>query len=473
MIKSIRFKLWLTFLATLVLSTTAMLLFTHTSVRQGFLTYVTERAMNRLQYLENSITEIYTREQSLEPLRNDKRLWRRLKYHTFREFIEQQTREAISQNQPPPHPSEKAQERAFIDQLILTDPDKKLIVGSRFNQADYSWRALYYEEELIGYIGYIKPKDFMRSVDRLFVNQQLKAFALWSIAIVFASFIVAMLVSSWLVKPLTSLSKGAKQIISGDFSIRIKQSSNDEIGLLCHNFNELAKTLSANESARKQWVADISHEMRTPLAVLKAQIEAMQDGIRKPTQENLGLLNGKIDTLNNLINDLHELSLSDLGAMTYSKEPLSIRTLIDSIKPDYEQKLSKEGLKLRVNNRINEKMKLFGDSKRLTQLFTNLLQNCNRYTDAPGDIEINAYSTSTHVIITIDDSPPSVPEEALERIFDRLYRLDESRNRATGGSGLGLSICKSIVEAHDGTIAATQSSLGGLQVRISLPSNNC
>lgn len=472
MIKSIRFKLWLTFLATLVLSTTAMLLLTHTSVRQGFLGYVTEQAINRLQHLEDSITEIYTREQSLEPLRNDTRLWRRLKYHTFREFIEQQTRQALSQNQPPPHPSEKAQERAFIDQLILTDTNKKLIVGSRFEKAEYSWLALYYEESLIGYIGYIKPKDFMRSVDRLFVNQQLKAFALWSVAILFGSFIVAMLVSRWLVKPLGELSKGAKKIISGDFSVRLQPKSRDELGLLCQNFNELAKTLAANESARKQWVADISHEMRTPLAVLKAQIEAMQDGIRKATPENLNLLNTKIDTLNNLINDLYELSLSDLGAMTYSKEPLTMHALIANIPLDYEQKLSSESLKLRVNNRINDKLQLFGDSKRLIQLFTNLLENSARYTDAPGEIELNAYSTGTHVIMTLDDSAPSVPEESLDKIFDRLYRLDESRNRATGGSGLGLSICKSIVEAHGGTIAATRSPLGGLQVRIALPVNN-
>lgn len=469
MIKSIRFKLWLTFLATLVLSTTAMLLFTHASVKQGFLNYVTQQAINRLQYLEFAVNEIYTRELSLDILREDKRLWRRLKYHTFREFIQQQTREALSRNQPPPHPSVKAQERAFIDQIILTDPDKKLIVGNYFRNAEYSWRALYYEENLIGYLGYIKPKDFMRSVDRLFVYQQLKAFALLSAAIVIGSFLVALLVSNWLLKPLSELSRGAKKITAGDFSIRINRQSSDELGLLCQNFNELAKTLAANEDARKQWVADISHEMRTPLAVLKAQIEAMQDGVRQATPQNLELLKNKIDALSALINDLYELSLSDLGAMTYKKVALPLAELVDSVTADFDQNMQTADLEISVDNRLDDKCQILGDSNRLNQLLGNLLKNCLRYTDKPGKVQIQAWADRNSAHITIEDSAPGVPEQELEKIFERLYRLDESRTRATGGAGLGLSICKNIVHAHHGDISASQSDLGGLRINVTLP----
>jgi len=469
MIKSIKFKLWLTFLVTLVLSTTAMLLFTHASVKQGFLNYVTQQAIDRLQYLENAINEIYIQELSLEPLRDDKRLWRRLKYHTFREYVEQQTRVALSNNEPPLHPSIKAQERAFIDRLILTDTDKKLIVGNRFENADYSWQALYYEESLIGYIGYIKPKDFMRSVDKLFINQQLKAFALLSVAIFLGSFIVALMVSRWLIQPLSELSRGAKKISAGDFSVRIQRKNSDELGILCENFNELARTLSANEIARKQWVADISHEMRTPLAVLKAQIEAMQDGIRPTTRENLDLLNNKIDSLSRLINDLYELSLSDLGAMTYSKGPIDIYKLIADIEPDYAQSMAAKGLTLKVENQLNEKQKFFGDSKRLSQLLSNIVENSIRYTHAPGSVHLKVTGHRSQIVIALNDSAPGVPENKLDKIFDRLFRMEESRNRATGGAGLGLSICKSIVEAHNGKITPALSSLGGLKITITLP----
>ncbi len=466
MIKSIKFKLWLTFLLTLVLSTTAMLLFTHASVKQGFLNYVSQQAINRLQYLETAINDIYAQESSLSSLKDDQRLWRRLKYQTFREFIEQQSREALSKNEPPLHPSVKAQERAFIDQLILVDAQKQVIVGEKVENAEYSWRELYLEEQLIGYIGYIKPKDFMRSVDRLFVNQQLKAFALLSVGIFIGSLLIALLVSSWLVKPLSQLSKAAEKISSGDYTVRLHRAASDELGALCNNFNELARTLSANESARKQWVADISHEMRTPLSVLQGQIEAMQDGIRPTSEENLALLKTKIDSLSRLINDLYELSLSDLGALSYSKENLSLSEVIDDIAPDYEQKLCSDGLELIVENALDEKAFIFADPKRISQLFTNLLENSVRYTDAPGKVRLRASNNKSHIDITLEDSAPSVPKEQLDAIFDRLFRLESSRNRATGGAGLGLSICKNIVVAHNGNISARQSELGGLEISL-------
>ncbi|WP_246439122.1 ATP-binding protein [Teredinibacter franksiae] len=469
MIKSIKFKLWLTFLVTLLLSITAMLLFTHASVRQGFLNYATGQAIDRLQYLESAISQIYARELSLAPLENDKRLWRRLKYQTFREFIEQQQRKAVSRNEPPIHPSVKAQERAFIDRLILTDESKTLIVGDQFANAEYSWRALYFESNIIGYIGYIKPTDFMRSVDRLFVSQQLKAFALLSMAIFLASFFVSLIVSRWLIKPLGALSRGARKITSGDYSIRLQHQSPDELGQLCQNFNELARTLEANESARKQWVADISHEMRTPLAVIKAQIEAMLDGIRPTSEDNLNLLNSKINALSSIINDLYELSLTDLGALSYNKEQLDIRQFIDNIALDFEQKLSTDGLQLTVINQLPEKLRVLADSKRLQQLINNLLENSARYTDAPGKIRLSASVESSTVKIVLEDSAPSVPQSQLNKIFERLFRLDKSRNRELGGAGLGLSICKNIVEAHQGTILAHQSNLGGLTIIVTLP----
>ncbi|WP_075187673.1 ATP-binding protein [Teredinibacter haidensis] len=469
MIKSIKFKLWLTFLATLLLSTTAMLLFTHASVKQGFLDYVTQQAIDRLQFLESAITEIYASEHSLEPLKNDKRLWRRLRYQTFREFIEQQQREAESNKQPPLHPSVKAHERAFIDQLILTDTEKALVVGNQFAQAEYSWRALYFEGALIGYIGYIKPKDFVRSVDRLFISQQLKAFALLSIAIFAGSFIIALFVSRWLIQPLSDLSLGARKIIGGDYSVRLERSNSDELGQLCQNFNELARTLSANEGARKQWVADISHEMRTPISVIQAQIEAMEDGIRPTTAENLNLLKNKIESLNHLINDLYELSLSDLGAMSYRKKTISASALIAEIGAHYEQKLENKNLRLRVENSLSDKTRIFGDRKRLQQLFDNLLENSQRYTDAPGHIAIRAKREHSNIVISIEDSAPSVDDGELEKIFDRLYRVDKSRNRALGGAGLGLSICRNIAEAHNGTIEAQKSDLGGLKINLVFP----
>jgi Signal transduction histidine kinase len=209
--------------------------------------------------------------------------------------------------------------------------------------------------------------------------------------------------------------------------------------------------------------------MRTPLAVIKAQIEAMLDGIRPTSEDNLNLLNSKINALSSIINDLYELSLTDLGALSYNKEQLDIRQFIDNIALDFEQKLSTDGLQLTVINQLPEKLRVLADSKRLQQLINNLLENSARYTDAPGKIRLSASVESSTVKIVLEDSAPSVPQSQLNKIFERLFRLDKSRNRELGGAGLGLSICKNIVEAHQGTILAHQSNLGGLTIIVTLP----
>ncbi len=471
MLKSIKFKLWLTFLITLVLSMISMLLLTHASVKKGFLDYVTEQAIEQLETLETTIVEIYSKQGSFQPLENNIPLWRELKYHTFRKYVAQQ-REARTSHQRPTPPEIKAHQKAFIDQLILTDERKTLIVGMSVKSRDYSWLPLEVEEEIIGYIGYVKPTDFLRSVDRLFVQQQLRAFVVINIGLIFVSFLIALIVSRWLTKPLSLLSQSAKKLASGDFKVRIENTSRDELGELCENFNELAHTLMANEHARKQWVADISHEMRTPLSVVKAQIEAMQDGIRETSDKNLGVLKDKIDSLNFLINDLYELSLSDLGALSYDKETMDAKPLFAQIADDFQERMASAGHTFSVFSSLTAKDKLFVDRERIVQLFYNLLENSIRYTDKPGSISLSVTRNNHSVLAYIDDSAPGVPQNNLNDIFDRLYRIEGSRNRETGGAGLGLSICKNIVDAHQGNIHAQVSELGGLKVCVTLPTGN-
>ncbi|MBX2857463.1 MAG: HAMP domain-containing protein [Cellvibrionaceae bacterium] len=468
MIKSIKFKIWFTFVATLVVSLAAMVALTYISLQRSFLEYTSQQAVDRLQFLEAAVIEIYERDGSLATLNKNNRLWKRLTYLTFREYLYQREQRALSKNQALP-PGNQVAERKFIEQLILTDTNKDLIVGLPSRNREYSWRRLTADDNTLALIGYVRPNDFIRPVDRLFLNKQQQAFAILGTVIFFASFGIALMVSRWLTQPLDELSKGAKTLMRGDFSVRITRDKTDELGQLCNNFNELAKTLSANENARKQWVADISHEMRTPLSVIKAQIEAMQDGIRPATPKNLGLLKSKIDSLNSLINDLYELSLSDLGALTYTKESVDISALIDEIAADYKLRADTMNIVLNLNNTLGAKNVLLCDTNRIRQLLRNLLENSMRYTDAPGVIQIKTYQHKASICIDVQDSSPGVPAAELAKIFERLYRVEASRNRATGGAGLGLSICKNIVEAHRGAINAEASPLGGLAISIKLP----
>lgn len=462
MLKSIKYKIWLTFLITLALCMSAMLMLTQLSMRAGFLEYVTSQTVNKLEYIADDLIELYERDGSFSSLFNNYDYWNTLRQKAYKNIDLHEQPEINS----PPH----LHQYNFVSKLALTDENKALIVGNPDPEATYLYHAVLDKSgELIAHIAYVKPADFVQSIDYHFLHQQLRSLATISIGVALVSLLVVLVLSRWLISPLTGLSRSAKKLAAGEYDVRIEHKSDDELGELCRNFNELANTLSANEGARKQWVADISHEMRTPLAVVKAQIEAMQDGIRATNQENLNILKDKIDSLNLLINDLYELSLSDLGALSYNKEKLRFSELIEHIEDDFVLRARKKNITLKVNNRLPDSACIFGDANRLMQLLINLVENAIHYTDAPGEIHVDAKLYQGKIIVVVQDSKPGVSEDKLERIFERLYRVESSRNRNTGGSGLGLSICKNIVEAHEGSINATASPLGGLLVNVEFP----
>ncbi len=234
-------------------------------------------------------------------------------------------------------------------------------------------------------------------------------------------------------------------------------------------FNILAKTLEKNSESQKQWIADISHELRTPLAVLKSEIEAIQDGIRSFDNETLKSLSNEVERLNSLVDDLYELALSDIGAMKYQMVDLNLGDVLKETLDGYKERYQKSGIELSTN--VEELITIVGDRQRLSQLFTNLLENSLRYTDSPGTLEISTSNEVDHAIVTFSDSAPGIDSKSIDKIFDRFYREELSRSREKGGAGIGLSICAAIVEAHSGLITAKSSSLGGLLIEIQLNKN--
>lgn len=440
----------------------AMLMLTQLSMRSGFLNYVTSQTVNKLEYIADDIVELHGIDPSLNGMHNNTLVWKKIRNHAYKN---------VSLDAPPENQkSAYTHQFNFVESLLLVDQNKKLIVGDEKPDANYFYHEINAKNTgLIAYIAYIKPSDFLQSIDHHFLTQQLRSLATISIGVALVSLAVVLLLSRWLINPLIALSRSAKKLAAGEFDVRINHHSKDELGLLCRNFNELANTLSANEKSRKQWVADISHEMRTPLAVVKAQIEAMQDGIRETNQENLGILKDKIDSLSILINDLYELSLSDLGALSYNKEALPFYELIEHIKDDFVFRAEQKSLTLTIDNKLAHNTCIFGDANRLMQLLINLVENAIHYTDTPGKIHVEATANAASIQVVVEDSKPGVSEDKLEKIFERLFRVESSRNRNTGGSGLGLSICKNIVEAHEGRIKASHSPLGGLRITLVFP----
>ena len=460
-------KLWLAFVGTIALCVLALYLLLHNSLRQGFLDYTSKQSVQRLEILRSALANVYREDNSFHALETNPSRWLELKDIIFAES------ESLFEGLPATPEAEASAPRAyyreFVSSINLHDADKKLLLGvNKLNQT-LDWIPVTNANQLVGFISFVKPTVVSRQQDQNFIQHQFKIFSIISLFVLVIATIVATLLARRISQPLTSLAQKAHALASGDYSQTIPVTSQDEIGQLCNSFNQLSEALAANQQSRALWVADISHEMRTPLSVLKVQIEAMQDGIRPANYESLALLYEKILGLSNLIDDLFELSLSDVGALSYNKQTISLTPLVKTCVEHFQVKAQAAGLTLKDNVDVTQDYSIVADSDRLQQLFSNLLENSIRYTDAGGEIHVDISTSDTKVFITIDDSAPGVAPEQYDKIFERLFRLENSRSRATGGAGLGLAICKNIVNAHQGNIRAGTSALGGLQICIELP----
>lgn len=327
--------------------------------------------------------------------------------------------------------------------------------------------------EQIGELALI-PGPFLPEAGELrFRKRQTTAFLVIALGMILLSAVFALPLSARLSRPVSSFRDTARRLAAGDFRARVHTMGDDEIGRLGRDINALAETLERNEHARRRWVADISHELRTPLALLRAEIEALQDGVRPLDAAALDAIHGDVLRLGRLVDDLYELSMTDLGALSYRKEPADLAAVLEDDLESFRAGFSAAGIDLRLENRLAGPALLLADAHRMSQLFRNLLRNSLAYTDRGGRLLVTLAPEGGYWAVDFQDTTPGVPSESLPLLFERLYRVEASRSRnlggAGGGAGLGLAICKNIVEAHGGTIEARPSPGGGLWIRIRLP----
>ncbi|WP_191968528.1 ATP-binding protein [Cellvibrio sp. KY-GH-1] len=459
-------KLWLAFVGTITLCVLALYLLLHNSLKQGFLDYTSQQSVQRLEILRSALASIYREEGSFDALKADADRWLKLKDIIFAES------DALFSGLPEVADADRSAHtvyREFVSSISLADVNRQVILGVVKPEQELTWVPVTDLNKIIGFISFEKPKVVTNTQDQNFIEHQFKVFSVISLLVLVIATLVATLFARRISRPLMTLAQKAHALASGDYSQKIPVTSRDEIGQVCNSFNQLSEALAANQQSRALWVADISHEMRTPLSVLKVQIEAMQDGIRPANAENLALLYDKALGLSKLIDDLFELSLSDVGALSYHKQTINLVPLLKTCIEHFQAKAQQAGLRLQDQLDHQHSIWISADRDRLQQLFSNLLENSFRYTHSPGAVSVALTTRATHVEITIDDSPPGIAPDQYEKVFERLYRVENSRSRQTGGAGLGLAICKNIVEAHQGTISANESALGGLQIRINLP----
>jgi two-component system sensor histidine kinase BaeS len=321
--------------------------------------------------------------------------------------------------------------------------------------------------KVAGYLGYIPRLRLVQSLESITALQQSRRFGVIGIGMLAAVLLNAALIASWLSRRLRVVGQGATALARGDYATRIPARGHDELAQLAGDFNHLAEALEAAQRGRQQWIADIAHELRTPLTALRAEIEALQDGVRPLSQASIASLAQETQQLSRLVEDLRLLTLSDLGALTYRKQPLD---LADAIRDALATgRAAIEEQRLAVEPVLAEDIIVTADPDRLAQVFGNLLQNTLRYSEPPARLRVAVARDGHEARIDWEDSAPGVAEADLGRLTERLYRVDESRSRASGGSGLGLAIVQAIVNAHGGRMQPAQGALGGLHWRIWLP----
>ena len=430
--------------------------------RRGFLGYLDEVALERLQPAANRIAAAYAEHGDWAFMRADEQ--------RFAELVEPDPR-MLRADAP------RSAERlpggprfgppGVLSRLLLVDRDGARVAGNATIPASAAHLPIEVDDDVVGML-YLESLPQLRGdADVAFARQQLRGALIAGIAVLGAALVLAFALARWLLEPVRALAAGTRALAAGDYSRRVDHVRGDEFGALANDFNHLASTLEQHREARRHWGADIAHELRTPLSILRGEIQALQDGVRSPTPQALASLNAECDRLGGLVEDLYQLSLADAGALEYRFEDLDLGDIARESLDMHRHALADAGLVLEQS--IGETPAIRGDARRLGQLIDNLLANARRYTDAPGRIRVQLEAGHDSVQLSIEDTAPGVPEEALPHLFERLFRVDRSRNRAGGGAGLGLTICCAIVTAHNGRIEAGPSALGGLRIMVTLP----
>jgi two-component system, OmpR family, sensor histidine kinase BaeS len=296
------------------------------------------------------------------------------------------------------------------------------------------------------------------------------------IAIAFASVIVALfsaiLISSRIARPLWAVSKAAEQVAEGEWTARASiakraMRGNSETARLVRNFNTMADSLERLEVERTASVAAIAHELRTPLTVLRGRLEAIRDGVLELDNTESNLLVQQVELLSRLVGDLRTLSLAEAGKLSLQLQTIDLAALTHSIVSSFEARAGEKSVRLEIATPEHLEVKL--DPNRYHQVLGNLLENALRHTPEDGFVRVNLEARELSAELLVRDSGIGIPEDALDQIFERFYRVDSSRNRASGGSGLGLAIVRAVVEAHGGIILARNAQGGGAEFRVSLP----
>jgi histidine kinase len=291
--------------------------------------------------------------------------------------------------------------------------------------------------------------DFYQNFQASFNESLLIAVVVASLAAVGAS----ILLSRSIVAPLRAMMAASQRIAEGHYDERVQATGKDELGQLALRFNQMAEQLEQVESMRRRLIGDVTHELRTPLTAIKGSMEGLIDGVLPSSPETFEQIHQEADRLNRLVDDLQELSRVEARAYPLDLHSVDVASLVGTISKRLGFQFDDKGVTLN-SSLPPSPVRVLADEDRIVQVLTNLAGNALQHTSAGGSVTLGVQSVGDEILFTVKDTGAGIPAEHLAHIFDRFYRVDKSRSRVRGGSGIGLTIAKHLVEAHGGRIWA-------------------
>ncbi|MHC1478848.1 ATP-binding protein [Frateuria aurantia] len=470
-------KVFVLLAATTVLALFAFSLGAALNLRRGLLNYINLRQVEQVEMLRDGLAAYWSDHGSFAPL-SQPSAWRQWLRMVGRDDDNRDGRGGGGPGHAAdvggrhdhhgPHHDNHGMRWAWIARVGLwSAPDNRRISGP-MPLSDARREPIMVDDAVVGWLVYSPQHEIDAPHDLDFLHGQWLEMSWTLLLVLLLALPVSYAFTRHLVRPLAAVTRVSARLADGDYTARLGSSRRDEIGELIRHVDALAEALQRHESTRRRWVADIAHELRTPLTVLRGELEAIQDGLHQADGRALAILIDEVGRLDSLVSDLHELTVAELQAFSYRREPMELAEWVEQAFQRFRPLAAEQGLQLRL--RVpGQPVWILGDTVRLRQLLDNLLSNSLRYTDRGGQILLELASSGETVMLSVSDSAPGVAMDDLPRLFEPLFRVESSRNRAAGGSGLGLAIARGIAEAHHGRLWAEASVLGGLRVVLSLP----
>ena len=462
-LKSINSKLIISFTLIMIATILSIKLFVNTIFKDSFEKYVDDSNKVEVNHLiEFDLKNLYTNESwntefienlGIEAIRkgiaieiydkNDNKVW---SVFEDEKVLSDKTLNDISKNMKS---IEKQWDNYFEELKVdINDDEGNILVGYAYIG---HYASTYYMENDV---------EFFNAINRIII--------IIGVISISSIIMISIIISRSIAKPISKVSKMTKYIGEGNYKNKLNYKSNImEIDDLINSINKLSNELNDQENLRKQLTGDIAHELRTPLTSIKGHLDAIIVGIWEPTNERLNSINEEVKRITNLVDELRKLAKFDSGKDNLNKEIVNLKNYIKSIAYNYEGKALEKNIVIKYQL---ENIEALIDKEKFAQVIINILSNAIKYNNGNNEIYIKVFKKNNSINISIKDSGIGIPKSEYKNIFERFYRLDKSRGANEKGAGVGLTIAKSIVNAHGGEIEVYSEINKGSEFIISLPS---